>query len=74
MEASANRQVARALIVDDEHLLRQIHEAMLNKFHLETDVAKNGKEAVELFASGKSYDLVFMDLEMPVMNGTKVNL
>ncbi|GFP81209.1 two-component response regulator arr22 [Phtheirospermum japonicum] len=43
----------------------------LNRHGLETEIVDNGQKAVDLFVSGKSYDLVLMDLEMPVMNGEK---
>ncbi|KAA8519414.1 hypothetical protein F0562_013711 [Nyssa sinensis] len=57
------------LIVDDDRATRRIHSALLNKFGVETQVAENGKEAVDLYRSGASFDLVIMDMEMPVMDG-----
>ncbi|KAL6514026.1 hypothetical protein OROHE_019482 [Orobanche hederae] len=39
---------------------------------LEVVEAKNGKEAIDIYTSGtKSYDVILMDLEMPVINGEK---
>jgi len=40
----------------------------LEKLDLSADVANNGQEAVEL-ASLKQYHIIFMDLEMPLMDG-----
>ncbi|PIN03080.1 Histidine kinase [Handroanthus impetiginosus] len=60
-----------ALVVDDDPMVRKIHGMLLIKHGLETEGVENGKEAVELFLSGKSYDLVLMDMEMPVMDGPK---
>ncbi|XP_051125210.1 two-component response regulator 24-like [Andrographis paniculata] len=57
------------LVVDDNPLIRRVHSAILNRHGLETDSAENGKVAVDLFLSGKKYDLVVMDMEMPVMDG-----
>ncbi|KAK6150125.1 hypothetical protein DH2020_017650 [Rehmannia glutinosa] len=60
-----------ALVVDDDPLVRKLHQMFLNRQGLDADVAENGKEAVDLFASGMNYDLVLMDMEMPVMDGPK---
>lgn len=31
--------------------------------------AKNGQEAVDIFTNDKSFDLIFLDIKMPIMNG-----
>jgi two-component system LytT family response regulator len=61
----------KILIVDDEahctdHLLSLINKKTLNKS--EIDVCNNSKEALKLMIN-KSYDLVFLDIEMPFLNG-----
>ncbi|KAK3001283.1 hypothetical protein RJ639_021174 [Escallonia herrerae] len=61
------------LIVDDDPIIRRIHRVMLNKFGLVTHVVENGKEAVDLFRSGACFDMVLMDMEMPIMDGPKVS-
>ncbi|KAL0442465.1 UNVERIFIED_CONTAM: Two-component response regulator 24 [Sesamum latifolium] len=58
-----------ALVVDDDPLVRRIHGMLLARYGLETEGAENGKEAVDLFLAGKTFDLVLMDMEMPVMDG-----
>ncbi|KAL3616851.1 hypothetical protein CASFOL_039245 [Castilleja foliolosa] len=60
-----------ALVVDDDPVTQKIHRIFLNRHGLETQVVDNGEKAVDLFMSGKTYDLVLMDLEMPVMDGQK---
>jgi PleD family two-component response regulator len=60
------------LVVDDDTVIRKIHSMILSKFPVEIQVAKNGKEAVDLFRSGAFFDLVLMDFEMPIMNGFEV--
>ena len=40
----------------------------LKKLGLNADLAKNGREAVEKFKAG-NYDLIFMDVQMPEMDG-----
>ncbi|CAK9142855.1 unnamed protein product [Ilex paraguariensis] len=59
------------LIVDDDPIIQKIHKALLNKFGLETHVVENGKEAVDLCRSGACFDLILMDMEMPIMDGPK---
>ena len=58
----------RALVVDDVDINREILFAMLQETGADYDGADNGEEAVRLFSQIK-YDLVLMDLHMPVMNG-----
>lgn len=56
------------LVVDDDPLCRRIAEAYITKLgHLPVSVA-NGKEAVELLRRER-FDLVLMDITMPVMDG-----
>ncbi|EOY00106.1 hypothetical protein QUC31_014398 [Theobroma cacao] len=63
----ANRIMA--LVVDDNLLNQRIHSTLLNKHGIETEVMGNGKEAVDAHLSGKKFDLILMDRDMPVMNG-----
>lgn len=58
----------RILIVDDNEINRKVVKAMLEPFGTETDEAENGAESVEKAAS-TVYDIIFMDSQMPVMNG-----
>ncbi|KAK0601455.1 hypothetical protein LWI29_024413 [Acer saccharum] len=58
-----------ALIVDDDRVIRKIHSMILRSLKVKSEMAVNGKEAVDLFRSGANFDIVFMDLEMPIMNG-----
>ncbi|XP_057763920.1 two-component response regulator 24-like [Salvia miltiorrhiza] len=59
----------RALVVDDDPLIRRVEGMLLSGYGLETKAVENGKEAIDLFVAGKTFDLVLMDMEMPVMNG-----
>ncbi|MBF0624704.1 MAG: response regulator [Magnetococcales bacterium] len=62
----------RILIVDDEFQNRMLLEKYLAKYG-ECDFAANGQEAVEVFEfgmeEGAPYDLVCMDIMMPIMDG-----
>ncbi|CAI9760070.1 unnamed protein product [Fraxinus pennsylvanica] len=59
------------LIVDDDKIIRRIHKMLLTKFEFESHAVENGKEAVDLYISGKNFDLILMDMEMAVMDGPK---
>jgi len=60
----------RFLIVDDIEINREIVVALLEDTGLIIDCAENGKQALEMVsAEQEKYDMVFMDLQMPVMDG-----
>ena len=56
------------LIVDDEPQMRQLLSIYLKQYHYQLDEAANGKEALEKI-SVNDYDLVILDVMMPIMNG-----
>lgn len=56
------------LIVDDNSLNRLIAGKVLNKWDIKTEFAENGQEALDKIGKNE-YDLVFMDIHMPVMDG-----
>jgi CheY-like chemotaxis protein len=58
----------RVLLVDDEAMNLLFLKKLCSHLHVSVDTALNGDAAVELFAQNR-YDLVFMDIHMPVMNG-----
>ncbi|MCM1186457.1 MAG: transporter substrate-binding domain-containing protein [Lachnoclostridium sp.] len=59
------------LLVEDNELNQEIAKYLLTEMGLKVTVAVNGQEAVELFEKSApgTYDLIFMDVMMPVMNG-----
>jgi PAS domain S-box-containing protein len=60
----------RLLLAEDVEINREIVITMLEPFQLKIDSAVNGKEAVSIFgAKPELYDLIFMDLQMPEMDG-----
>ncbi len=56
------------LLVEDNSINQKLFETFLKKQSLQCDIVENGQQAVEA-TSKKSYDIVFMDCQMPVMNG-----
>ncbi|KAF8388333.1 hypothetical protein HHK36_026999 [Tetracentron sinense] len=65
---SLNKKVT-ALVVEDNVVNQMIHKRLLSNLGIETQVVENGKEAVDLHHSGAVFDLILMDMEMPIMNG-----
>ncbi|VAH11814.1 hypothetical protein VPH35_005509 [Triticum aestivum] len=59
----------KALLVDDMSVERMVVSSMLRKFHCEIILAKNGKEAVDMFLEGNEFDIVVCDKDMPIMTG-----
>jgi DNA-binding response OmpR family regulator len=58
----------RILVVDDDDMLRGLHEAVLNRAGYGTDSASNGEEALVMLATG-DFDLVLTDCNMPLLDG-----
>ena len=58
----------RVLVVEDNITNQTVARSMLSKFGLRIDVVSNGQEALEALKQ-LPYDLVFMDCQMPVMDG-----
>jgi PAS domain S-box-containing protein len=59
---------AKILVVEDIALNQLLMKTLLEDFGFEMDVAGNGKIALEKLRTTR-YDIVLMDLQMPVMNG-----
>lgn len=56
------------LLVEDNDVNRMIATKFLNKMAIYPDIAVNGQEAIEAIAI-KKYDVILMDMQMPVMDG-----
>jgi len=61
----------RVLLVEDNELNREIAVEILGMTGLRIETAENGRIALDMVAASEDgyYDLVFMDIQMPVMNG-----
>jgi CheY-like chemotaxis protein len=56
------------LIVEDNLVNQLVAHRILERFGIKVDIAENGKQAVDTELSN-NYDLIFMDMEMPIMDG-----
>ena len=70
-DETANLAGLRALLVEDNEMNMEIAEFLLKEQHMMVDRAWNGAQAVELFEQSEThaYDIVLMDIMMPVMDG-----
>ena len=60
----------KILLAEDVEINREIIDTLIEPSLLKMDCAENGLEAVEMFAkSPEEYDLIFMDVQMPEMDG-----
>jgi PAS domain S-box-containing protein len=60
--------IGRVLLAEDNLVNQEVARAMLENFGCEIEVAANGREAFEA-ATRRPFDLIFMDCQMPVMDG-----
>jgi two-component system, sensor histidine kinase and response regulator len=67
-QVSANVSAARLLLVEDNAVNQLVASRMLQRLGFTVEFATDGKKAVDMVAANR-YDLVFMDCQMPVMDG-----
>jgi len=58
----------RVLVAEDNAVNQKVARRMLERLGIRVDVAANGREAIQM-ADDLSYDVIFMDCQMPEMNG-----
>jgi len=68
LDAAREALAGRVLVAEDNEDIRKLLELQLSKLGLEIKIVANGFSAVEA-TLGEKYDVVLMDMEMPVMNG-----
>ncbi len=66
--AAVRAEGLRVLLVEDNILNQEVATEILSSAGISVDIANNGKEAVDAVGSA-SYDIVLMDVQMPVMGG-----
>lgn len=67
-EAETTLEGLRLLVAEDNPMNRRVVELLMAQSGVEITFAENGKEAVDKFCDG-GFDIVLMDLQMPVMGG-----
>jgi signal transduction histidine kinase/CheY-like chemotaxis protein len=61
------------LVAEDNVLNQKLISRIMEHFGYQLDIVENGQEAVKIISS-KPYDLIFMDVQMPVMDGIEATL
>jgi two-component system, chemotaxis family, chemotaxis protein CheY len=59
----------RALIVDDSSFIREYLKHLLHRMGVACEEAVNGSHALTVLAEAESFDLMLLDVNMPVMDG-----
>src|SRR5208282_5763423 len=67
------RRNARILLVEDNKVNKMVAVGILGKLGFSADTADNGQEAINMMEA-VSYDIVFMDVQMPVMDGYQATM
>ena len=67
-----NQEIVHILIADDDLLSRVFLTELCKRKNFEIVQAKNGIEAIKAFEENDQFDLIFMDIRMPELNGTEV--
>ncbi len=70
---SVGRSRARVLVVEDNAVNQKVAGRMLKQVGCRVDVAGHGREALEMVEQ-VPYDIVFMDVQMPVMDGLEATV
>ncbi|GAB1270063.1 hypothetical protein NBRC116493_33170 [Aurantivibrio infirmus] len=69
-----NRFSGRVLLVEDNEINQLVASTMLEDFGIEVHLAEDGKQAVDKFIEFQDYDLILMDIQMPVMDGYEATI
>jgi two-component system chemotaxis response regulator CheY len=59
----------RALIVDDSSFIREYLRLLLHRLGVACEEAVDGSQALKVLAGAESFDLMLLDVNMPVMDG-----
>lgn len=59
----------KVLLVDDDRLNNRILKRLLKIYNIELDTCERGIECIDKINNGEQYDLIFMDIMMPDING-----
>lgn len=69
---SARKSGIKALVIDDSQAVRKSMEIQLGLFGMHIDFAETGEDALEITQKNTDYDIIFLDIMMPGIDGYKV--
>ncbi|MBQ7240090.1 MAG: response regulator [Bacilli bacterium] len=61
----------RILVVDDNKLNLKVALKFMSKYNFKTDECYSGEECLDKIRRGEKYDIIFMDIMMPTLNGVE---
>ena len=59
----------KILLVEDNTINQKVFAGVLNRTNIDITNANNGQEALDILSSNQEFDIIFMDINMPVMDG-----
>ncbi|KMT65381.1 ATP-binding protein [Catenovulum maritimum] len=59
----------KVLLVDDNEINLLVAYEIMNSFGVEIDMAEDGQQAIDKYKEYRNYDIIFMDIQMPVLDG-----
>jgi CheY-like chemotaxis protein len=62
------------LVAEDDPVARSLMATVLKHMGQEAHFATNGREVLDLVSQSKSYDLILMDIDMPIMDGLSATI
>ena len=63
-----NLSKMRILLAEDNYINQMVVKSILDNYEVELDVVENGQEVIDAIYK-KNYDVILMDIQMPIMNG-----
>jgi CheY-like chemotaxis protein/HPt (histidine-containing phosphotransfer) domain-containing protein len=64
----------KIMVVEDNKVNQKVILGLLAKFKISPEVADNGQVALGMMSAEKTYDLIFMDCQMPVLDGYETTM
>jgi two-component system chemotaxis response regulator CheY len=62
----------RALVIDDSRAMRSILRGILSTLDFDVVEASDGREAIEILARDRDFDIALVDWNLPTMNGLEI--
>ena len=69
LQAGSSNSTARILVVEDNQVNQKVVTAVLRKRGFHIELANDGQEALAKLANCEAFNLVLMDVQMPVLDG-----